>query len=133
MVDTVDTLVLISDGRVHHARFTNESDGTGESNVVKVDMSNLTTVGTNKIKAVDIDRCFGIVGGFNYVTIRFDASTDDEALVLAPGTFDFDFTDSGGIRNPLSAGTTGDIMFTTDGAFDGSSYNITLETTIRNQ
>ena len=74
-----------------------------------------------------------MVNGFNYVTIRYDASTDDEAIVLSPGSFDMDWTDSGGLRNPLSAGNTGDILFTTDGAVDGSAYSITLECTIRNQ
>lgn len=137
MVDTVDTVELISDGRVHYARFTNESDGTGESNVVKVDMSELTTSPSHNktLIAVDVMRCFGQVGGFNYVTLRYDATTDDEIVVLPPGSFDHDWNDvrrgTGGLRNPLSAGVTGDIMFTTDGAIDGASYSVTLECHLR--
>ena len=132
MADTVDTLVLISDGRVHHARFTNESDGTGESAVVKVDMSGLTTFNQHVIKAVDVYRIFGQMDGFNYLNIEWDATTNDEIVPISPGSFDMDWRDSGGLRNPLSTGATGDIVFTTDGASDGSSYNITMECRIRN-
>ena len=138
MTDTVDTLTLFTDFQRHDIRLTNESDGTGESNVVKVDVSGLTGKPGYTIQAVDVERVFGQVGGFNYVTLRWDASTDDEIIVLPPGSFDHDFRgqagDSGsgrGLINPLSAGSTRDIMLTTDGAFNGASYTITLQTRIR--
>jgi len=133
MADTVDTLTLLDNGIHHHIRITNESDGTGESAVVKIDMSGITAFGNEVIKAVDVDRIFGMVGGFNYVVLEWDASTNDEIVVLAPGTFDFDFRDQGGLRNPLSASATGDIQLTTDGAIDGAAYTITIEGRIRNE
>jgi len=134
MVDTVDTQTILSDGRKHIIRITNESDGTGESNVSKIDVSGLTAKNGYTVIGVNIDRISGQVGGFNYVTLRWDATTDDEIAVLAPGSFDLDYWRSGGsLVDPRSTGTTGDVFLTTDGAIDGASYNILIECTIRYQ
>lgn len=133
MADTVDTLTLHSDGLRHIIRITNESDGTGESSVVKVDMSALTPYQSYVIKAVDVERIYGQMGGFNYVTLRWDATTDDEIAVLFPGTIFEDWSEVGLLRNPLSAGATGDIVLTTDGPADGAGYSLTLECRIRHK
>jgi len=64
------------------------------------------------------------------VTIEFDHTADDVALVLQGSGF-LDFNDpvngGGGIPDPRSAGGTGDILFTTNSATAGDSYTIILE------
>ena len=124
MVDVVNTNV-IHDGRYYVAQFTNESDGTGEAAVQKVDISTLTDAHGNTATYSAIDRIQYAVSGFNYVTLYWDATTDDEIAVLK-GNGVHDWSAEGGNVDPRTTGTTGDIMLTTDGAADGSSYDITI-------
>jgi len=97
MADQVDTITQVDDGRRLIIRLTNESDGNGETDVKKIDMSALATATHHylPIRAVDIIRCNGLISGFNYVVLRWDATTDDEILVLGPGSFDFDYREVG--------------------------------------
>lgn len=132
MADTVDVKVLrnpLSQGGRHYVvRCTNESDGTGESGVAKIDISALTLGSVNAAPTYcTIDRIVGHVSGFNYVVLRWDHTTDDEIAVLR-GNFDLDWTDVGGQTDPKTSGGTGDVLLTTDGAFDGASYDITIYT-----
>ena len=65
------------------------------------------------------------MSGFNYVTLAWDHTTDDEIAVLS-GQSVIDWSSIGGNVDPQSTGGTGDILLTTDGGADGSSYDITL-------
>lgn len=121
MADTVTTKVLYEDMLYYIASFTNVSDGTGEANVVKVDVSALSPIPEN-ISIEDIwYNTFGMA-----VKIHFDASTDDVMLVLQ-GDGHFCLKDFGGIKDPRSAGHTGDVMFTTVGHTSGDTYSIILK------
>jgi len=127
MADSVNTNTLFSGTRRKIYQFTNVSDGTGESAVVKVDISTLT--GPNKsappsklvVEAIDYN-----IQGFTSVTLYFDATTDDEIAVLPAGSGVVDFTYGGGLVDPQSSGATGDIVLTTTGAAANASYDITL-------
>lgn len=131
MTDTVDTKVLVSTGTHYVIRITNESDGTGESGVAKIDKSTLTDRFGSEPKAVDIMLIEGNIGGFNYIVGRWDHSTDDEAFVLPPGSVYRDYRPYGGNRDPITAGGTGDLLLTTDGAVDGASYDLTIHCELR--
>lgn len=126
MADAVTTNVIFSGRRRYVARFTNVSDGTGESAVKKVDVSTLvgpdgTPPTHTVIEWVEYD-----IQGFTDVRLLFDATTDDTAVILGPGQGSLDFTGYGGLKDPKSSGTTGDIMLTTTGAASGDTYTITL-------
>jgi hypothetical protein len=125
MADTVNTNVVHNGKRYYIVRLTNESDGTGESAVTKVDMSTLTDALGATATYSSIDRIEYSVNGFNYVTLYWDATTDDEIAVLK-GNGVIDVSLEGGMVDPKSTGATGDIKLTTDGGSDGSSYDITL-------
>lgn len=128
MADTVDTLTIRNAVRLNGklvVRLTNESDGTGESGVTKVDISTFTTPAGSAATYSVVERIDYQVNGFNYVTLRWDHTTDDEIAVLA-GNGVLDLTRQGGRVDPKSTGGTGDILLTTDGAVDGASYDITL-------
>lgn len=63
------------------------------------------------------------------VQLLWDATADDVGLVLA-GRGCIEAKDFGGILNPLSAGTTGDLLLQTTGWASGSQgYTIILEMT----
>lgn len=125
MADTVNTQVVYNGHRRYAVHLTNQSDGTGESGVTKVDISTLTNGDGQTATYTTIDRIVGTTGGFNYVALHWDHTTDDEIAVLS-GPFDIDFSVEGGLTDPKSAGGTGDIILTTDGAYDGASYDITI-------
>ena len=125
MVDTVNSNVLFSDSRRYHIQITNESDGTGESAVAKINKSALSDVNGIEPKALDLIWVNYQVNGFNYIVLEWDHTTNDEILVLS-GNGERDFKSSHSLKDPISAGSTGDVVLTTDGAIDGASYDIEM-------
>lgn len=125
MADTVDSLVLQSNGKHHIVRLTNISDGTGETDVVKVDVSTLTNSQGKVVTRTRIKELWWNIQGFTSVRLEWDATTDDEIAVLA-GSGYLDLHKLGGLLDPASAGATGDILLTTAGAVSGATYTIVL-------
>lgn len=121
MADAVSSQTIIDGARNVVMKFTNLSDGTGESAVLKVDVSALSGAPSR----VRVDRVHYSVNGM-VVTMLWDATTDVRMMELA-GDGWFDFRDFGGLTNDGGAGVTGDILFTTTGHTAGDSYSIVLE------
>ena len=129
MADTVNSQVLVSGGRIHIVHLTNESDGTGESAVIKINISDLSLFDGTEPDKLAIDEIQYSIQGFNYVTLEFDATTNDEIAVLSgDGVKVF----PSGINDPQSTGTTGDVVLTTNGATASSSYDITIVARLKN-
>lgn len=127
MADVVDTRVLFNGTRKYSARFTNVSDATGESAVVKIDIS--TLIGPNGVDAptaVKLTEVEWSIQGFTSVRLLWDHTTDDEIVVLAPGNGYASYEGVGGLMDPRSTGGTGDVLLTTAGAISGASYDITV-------
>lgn len=126
MADAVTSQTLLDGRRRAVMKFTNVSDGTGESAALKVDVSALASdplLGTCtgvKIRSVQYD-IFGMS-----VSLLWDATTDVVALILA-GYGKQDFEKLANIPNNAGAGKTGDLLFTTNGASSGDTYSITLD------
>lgn len=121
MADVVSTKTIEDDILYYVGVFTNVSDGTGESGVKKIDVSALSPAP----KTLGIEEIWYSVSGMA-VKISFDATTDDTAIVLQ-GDGHMDLFDIAGIRDPRSAGYTGDILFTTSGHAAADSYTIILK------
>lgn len=125
MADSTDNLVLQSGGKHHIVRLQNISDGTGESGVVKVDLSALVkSDGTAPTKS-RVKEIFWNSGGFTSIRLYWDHTTDDEIAALS-GSGYLDFHSIGGLLDPASTGGTGDILLTTAGAISGATYTIVL-------
>lgn len=125
MADIANTQVLRNGPRDYVANFTYEYVDTGESGVTKVDISTLTNANGATATYSSIDKIVYDVSTGMTVAVEFDATTNDEiAMLFGQGTFDW--TDVGGIVDPKSTGTTGDIKFTTVGHAAGDTYTITL-------
>ena len=128
MADAVTSQTIIDGERTAVMKFTNVSDGTGESAVTKVDVSALSK---NRLGAscasVQINKVWYVTAGMG-VNILFDATADVLAMGLpadSEGTLDFSsFT---GIPNNAGSGKTGDIQFTTVGHTSGDTYMVVLE------
>lgn len=124
MADAVTTQVLYESASEYVAKFTNISDGTGESAVVKVDVSALSPA----CAEVDILKVMYMTNGLQ-VRILWDASTDVPAMILTESHSDeFDFRDypGGRIRNNSGSGKTGDVLFTTLNHSTGDGYTVIL-------
>jgi hypothetical protein len=132
MADAVDTITSNSGSKRVIRRFYNVSDGTGESNVIKIDKSLFTNSNGVEPTKLIIEWVQWSIQGFTSVKINFDHTTDDEAIVLAPGNGYRDYTFGGGLTDPASAGQTGDLLFTTAGAVSGASYDILMSVAFSN-
>ena len=127
MADTVTSQTIQGGERVAVLKFTNVSDGTGESAVKKVDVSALTTNSAGEsCTSVSIARIYWACVGMR-VNIEFDASTNVLAMPLpADSTGDEYYDLFSGIPNNAGSGVTGDIDFTTVGHSSGDAYSIIL-------
>tara|TARA_R100000426_G_C4790562_1_gene98390 strand:+ start:38 stop:445 length:408 start_codon:yes stop_codon:yes gene_type:complete len=128
MADTVTTQIIEDGERNAVIKFTNVSDGTGESAVAKVDVSalaaNSSGVSCSEVRVMRISHA--IVG--MSVQMFFDATSNVLLMELAESSNGhLDFRNIGGIPNNAGSGKTGDILFTTKGHSSGDTYSIVLE------
>jgi len=127
MADAVTSQTLIDGGKQVVMKFTNVSDGTGESAVTKVDVSALES-------SVDGDACTGVVIERIWwqcigmkVQILWDATTDAFCIELGENqSGSHDYTIFGGLTNNAGSGKTGDLQFTTVGHTSADTYTIIL-------
>jgi len=128
MADAV-TSQTIQDGEKNCImRFTNVSDGTGESAVAKVDVSALASNSEGKsCSEVRVLRVSHAIVGMS-VQLFLDATSNVLLMELAESSNGhMDFKDFSGIPNNAGSGKTGDILFTTKGHSSGDTYSIVLE------
>jgi hypothetical protein len=127
MADTVTSQTIQDGDKIAVMKFTNASDGTGESAVKKVDVSALSANSLGQsCTSVTISRIYWACVGMR-VNIEFDASTNVLAMPLpADSTGDEYYDLFTGIPNNAGSGVTGDIDFTTVGHSDGDAYSIIL-------
>ena len=127
MADTVTSQTIQDGDKIAVLKFTNASDGTGESAVKKVDVYALSSNSLGQsCTSVSIARIYWACVGMR-VNIEFDASTNVLAIPLpADSTGDEYYDLFSGIPNNAGSGKTGDIDFTTVGHSDGDAYSIIL-------
>tara|TARA_A100000171_G_C2101440_1_gene129917 strand:- start:154 stop:561 length:408 start_codon:yes stop_codon:yes gene_type:complete len=129
MADAVATQTIQEDGKTAIFRFTNVSDGSGESTVNKIDVSGLNAdpMTGKSCTSVTLQCIWYSTIGMG-VKIFFDASTNVLAWELkADDARTIDFTRFTGIPNNAGSGKTGDILFTTVGHSSGDVYNVILQ------
>ncbi len=123
MADAVSTKVLYESKQLLVIKCLNLSDGTGESNVVKVDKSAYTSEDGSEPGHFLIEKIQYDVAGMS-VLISVDHTSDTNLFRLA-GHGEFCYKKFGGISTS-GTGDTGDILFTTNGHTSGDTYDITL-------
>tara|TARA_R110000824_G_scaffold263671_6_gene452462 strand:+ start:222 stop:653 length:432 start_codon:yes stop_codon:yes gene_type:complete len=133
MADAVTSQTILDDGGKNLImKFTNVSDGSGESAVAKIDVSALVSsaiTGQACSRVVLNKIWFSNVGmGFQ---LLWNASTN-VFIMQAPKdwTDTWDFTDSSqvlpGIPNNAGSGVNGDLLLTTNDHTDGDTYSILI-------
>jgi hypothetical protein len=128
MADAVASQTLIDGERVAIMKFTNQSDGTGETKVLKVDVSALTpNAAGGACNGVTITKIHASTHGLE-VLIFWDATTDVFCWGIPQNSqYSIDFEKFGGLTNNAGAGKTGDVLFSTADASGGDFYTIVLE------
>ena len=133
MADAVTSQTLSDGDRIAVVKFTNISDGTGESSVAIVDISALAASNTGLTPSrATIEQIWYDIGGMR-VALEWNATSNVVAAVLggsaAAGNVSghMDFRSFGGVKNTLASGYDGDIDLTTHGHTNHDHYTIVLE------
>jgi hypothetical protein len=128
MADAVASQTLLDGERLFIAKYTNISDGTGETAVNKIIVSNLAKNAAGlACNGVKINKIYATTHGME-VRILWDATTDVFAWMLPQNTnYLMDFSSFGGLQNNGGTGVTGNVAFTTADASSGDMYTIVLE------
>ena len=129
MADAVRTQVIVDGQKYYKAIYHNVSDGTGEADVVKIDVSGLATSSNgDSCTGIRVTMIWALTSGMT-VTIEWDQTTVALLLKIPDGdnTGPISFEHSDGFINPGASGSTGDIMFTTTGHASGDTYTVLLE------
>lgn len=128
MADAVTSQTLLDGERLAIMKFTNISDGTGETAVTKVNVANLAPNGAGlACTAVTINKITSVCHGME-VRMYWDATTDVPFFMTTINTnYENDFSEFGGITNNAGAGKNGNIVFSTADASAGDTYTIVLE------
>ena len=127
MADTVTSQTIQDGEKMAVLKFTNVSDGTGESEVKKVDVSALASNSSGQsCTSVSVARIYWATRGMG-VNLEFDASTNVLLTGLPSDSTGDEYYDLfTGIPNNAGSGVTGDIDFTTVGHSSGDTYSIIL-------
>ena len=127
MADVVTSQTIQDGEKIAVLKFTNVSDGSGESAVKKVDASALNANNLGEAcTRVSVARIYWATRGMA-VNLEFDASTNVLLTGLpADSTGDEYYDLFGGIPNNAGSGITGDIDLTTVGHSSGDTYSIVL-------
>lgn len=126
MADVVTAEYIFNGQKRKVLHLTSISDGTGESGVIKADISALTYMGGRVPSYSAIDLIEYNIQGMASVRLFWDHTTDDEIAILPAGSGAIDWWAAGGKTDPKSSGGTGDILLTTNGQVSGGTYDITI-------
>lgn len=128
MADAVTSQTILDGERLFIGKFTNISDGTGETGALKIDVSTLAaSAAGNACNGIKINKIWAQTIGMS-VDILWDATTDLLCETIPENQFYLmDYSSFGGFPNNAGAGKTGDVLFSTVGAASGDRYTITIE------
>lgn len=128
MADAVASQTLFDGERKAIMKFTNTSDGTGETNVVKVNPALLSPSNAGGVcDRVTITKITGLTHGME-VQLKWKASTPVVIETIPQNNaYQQDFEKIGGLTNNAGTGVDGAITFTTLDATAGDTYTVVLE------
>jgi len=128
MADTVTSQTLLDGERLAIMKFTNISDGTGETAVTKVNVSTLAPSDSGRAcTGVSVTKITSVCHGLE-VRMYWDANTDVPFFLSTINTnYENNFEKFGGITNNASTGKNGNIVFSTSDSSSGDTYTVVLE------
>lgn len=128
MADLVASQTLLDGERLFIGKFTNISDGTGETAVVKINPSTLSVNAYGRAcNGVKINKIWSTTHGME-VRILWDATTDLFTWMIPQNSnYLMDFSSFGGLQNNAGTGSNGNVLFTTADMSAGDMYTIVIE------
>ena len=128
MADAVTSQTLLDGERLAIMKFTNISDGTGETAVTKVNVANLAKSASGlACTAVTVTKITSVCHGLE-VRMYWDATTDVPFFLSTINTnYENDFSKIGGITNNAGTGKNGNIVFSTSDQSNGDTFTVVLE------
>ena len=102
------------------------SDGTGETDVIKIRLTDLLTHDGSTPTRTAIENIKYNIRGMT-VRLEWDRAANAQIALLGPQSGEFDYRKEGGIVDPGESGDrTGNIILTSIYADSGDSYDISL-------
>jgi len=128
MADAVTSQTIVDGAKTAVLKFTNVSDGSGESAVKKVDVSALaSTQDGQTCTGATIEKIWWQCNGMK-VQLLFDATSNVFCIELGENQSGYhDYSIFGGLPNNAGSGVTGDILFTTVGHSSNDTYTVVLQ------
>lgn len=128
MADAVASQTIMDGERVAIMKFTNSSDGTGETNVVKVNPASLNPSASGcACDRVTITKITALTHGME-VQMKWKANTPVVIETIPQNNnYTQDFSAMGGLINNAGTGVDGAITFSTLDATAGDTYSVVLE------
>ena len=128
MADTVTTRVLSNTGIRYDVVLSCVSDGTGESAVKKIDLTDIEMPGQPGLNpsSLALEKVEANINGFTSVTLLWDRDPSNEVIVDLPAGQTELCLKSRMIDQKHGQASTGDILLTSTGASSGDSYIIHL-------
>ena len=128
MADAVTSQVILDGDKLYIAKYTNISDGGGESGVLKIDVSTLNPDQYgHACNGVKINKIWAMTDGMG-VNILWDATIDVVTVTIPQNEmYTMKFDEFGGLSNNADGGNTGNVLFSTVAATAGDRYTIILE------
>ncbi len=106
--------------------FAGISDGTGETEVTKIRLTDLLKHDGSTPTRTTVEKITATITGMT-ILLAWDRTPDAEIKLLGSGQHVYDYTFAGGFVDPGEAGDrTGDIMLSSLYADTGDSYDIIL-------
>lgn len=128
MADIVSVQYLNQGGAVVSAHLLGQSDGTGETDVVKINLNDLRMPDGKAPDAVQIEEVYWNVDGYNFITLSWDRQPSDIVALQLKGDGCRDYCSLGGLSDPnRDLDGTGNLVLTTNGATSGGSYMIDIK------
>jgi hypothetical protein len=135
MADTVTSQTLKDSATAWAVKLTNVSDGTGETNVVKVSANSLiASTGDASSQRLSINKIAWSVASGTSATISpritlLWRGTSNTTIVTLTGSGFWDLTTAGNspLTNNAGAGANGDILLSTAGFTASAAYTLIIE------
>jgi hypothetical protein len=128
MADTVTTNVNSNTGLRYEVVLTGISDGTGETDVQKIDISSITLPNRSDLspESLALEKVEATVNGFSYIRLYWERTAGNNTMVILPqGETNLCLKEK--LIDPgHGAAGTGDVYLTSVGAASGDSYVIRL-------
>ena len=128
MADLVASQTLLDGERLFIGKYTNISDGTGETNAIKVNVSTLAASAAGKAcTGVKINKIWVSTHGMEICILSAATTPLVTWIVPQNSIYNMDFSTFGGLTNNAGTGVNGNVTFTTSDSTAGDMYAVVLE------